>query len=587
MTSLFVLIDGTPWLYWSICGLAVLLVLALAVLPLNDRAQLRLHGAPWSRRVTGEAAFLVAVALMLLAFRWPFFYFPNYLNPDEASRISQALTLQDDFVFWRSISAGTSGPLNVFPHLFLGFFEPGHYYAVDRFLALCVVMGALVFFHFTVRRQAGPASARLGTLAPAMFFALTTNGDFIHFSGEHVPVLLLAGAWYFAIRLTEPGMVSRRIAWLAGCLAGAAPFAKLQASVIAVTIAAACFVFIFLRRDPLRRRWLLCGFLTAGGFTVPAVILAGTALGGVFNNFWQSYVVMNIGYASNSAPLGAFLASLPSLSFSMREFVTIFEGMIIAGLTGLGWVTVAGGWRNADRRGIAIMGASSAVMVSALFSSVAPCRQFPHYFMLSVLPLAAWAYSCCAIRPVRDEGSNAPREFAPGLLAMWAAVGIALQMADFIVSRAIIQVRGHVREYVDVPRSDVADTILRYASKGEPLAVWGWMHEYHVETGMKRATSDVVLEYLWNTNIEGKPVDRYLELIPDHFKNLFVDDLRRSNPPVFVDAVAPGSFIFSDTRAFGYETFPALREFVDENYSFAHEIRGIRIFVRKDRRGAG
>jgi hypothetical protein len=584
MTSLLVSIDETPWCYWGLCGLAWLLTLGLAALPLSDGVQARLRRSRWSGWATSDGAFLGAMALMLLCFRWPFFFFPHQLNPDESSRISQALTLKDDLIFWRSISAGTSGPLNVFPHLFLGLFDPPRYYGVDRFLALSVAFGSLVIFYATLRRQAGPGFARVGTMAPATFLALTTNGDFLHFSSEHIPMLLLAAAWYFTLRLAEPGKAPGAVAWLAGCALGAAPFAKLQASVIALTIAVAGGVFIFLRSESWGRRWKLCGFLTLGGLTVPAVILATTALGGVFENFWQSYILMNIGYASSSAPFGEFLASLPTLSFSMREFVAFFEGMTIAGLAGLGWITFVVGWRNLGRSGIAVLAASTAVMVTALFSSLAPCRPFPHYFLLSVLPLAGWACACCAARPVREDGARAPLEPTAGILVLWMAVGITVQLADFVLSRAMIEVRGHVRECINAPRSDVADTILRYGSKGEALAIWGWMHEYHVETGMKRATSDLILEYLWNSKLEGKQVASYLEFIPDFFEKLYIDDLRRSNPPVFVDAVAPGAFIFADSRTFGYETFPALREFVDENYSFAHEIRGTRIFVRKDRR---
>jgi DNA anti-recombination protein RmuC len=68
----------------------------------------------------------------------------------------------------------------------------------------------------------------MATLAAATFWALTTNGDYTHYSGEHVPVLLLLVASYLALRLPDSVRWTSGTAWLAGFVLGAIPFAKLR-----------------------------------------------------------------------------------------------------------------------------------------------------------------------------------------------------------------------------------------------------------------------------------------------------------------------------------------------------------------------
>jgi len=93
-----------------------------------------------------------------------------------------------------------------------------------------------------------------------------------------------------------------------------------------------------------------------------------------------------------------------------------------------------------------------------------------------------------------------------------------------------------------------------------------------VETRMIQATRD-------------GQTSRQLESHPrrEYYRARFIEDLRRAAPPVFVDAVGPGSFVYEDRAESGYETFPALRDYIDNNYHLLREINGARIYLRNDR----
>ncbi len=523
---------------------------------------------------------------MLFTFRWPVFFFPHQLNPDESGLIGQTLTLRHDPMFWRSVTSGTSGPLNLYPRLLPGLIGMSDTFFNSRVMALSIVIGSLAVFYITCRRSASSTFARLVTLAPATFFALTTNGDFTHYSGEHIPMLLVVIASYLALRLSDSVKRTSELSFVAGCVLGALPFAKLQASVLGVSIAILCYVFLLGRKESWRQRRLRCVWLTLGGGTVPAIMVLLAIVSGSFEHFWQSYIIMNLGYTANGGSWAQIICTVPSLMAHMPDFFAYILGMIVAGMMGLVLITINGRWRNLSAAECRLLIFSSLVTAVSIFTALAPGRPFPHYFLFIVLPLAGWAFAIFSVLLKESTGEPRSREVTQLIFTTWCTVALVVQCSAYLVSKQPLNLRGHVGEFVNTPRSEVAEAILRHTSPGQPLGLWGWMHEFHVETGTRRATSDMVLEYLWNTNASGRQVSSWRELVPVYFQNLYVEDFKRSKPPVFVDAVAPGSFIFTDHRMFGYETFPALATYVDENYHLVHEIRGIRIFVRNDSLGA-
>jgi hypothetical protein len=68
----------------------------------------------------------------------------------------------------------------------------------------------------------------------------------------------------------------------------------------------------------------------------------------------------------------------------------------------------------------------------------------------------------------------------------------------------------------------------------------------------------------------------------EYFRKRFMSDLLAHPPPVIVDAVAPGAFLFNDRATQGIETFPRLEAFVREHYTQREEVAGVRIFVAKN-----
>jgi len=49
-----------------------------------------------------------------------------------------------------------------------------------------------------------------------------------------------------------------------------------------------------------------------------------------------------------------------------------------------------------------------------------------------------------------------------------------------------------------------------------------------------------------------------------------------------VDGVTPNGVIFTDRKEHGFETFPALADFIGKHYRLVDEVHGARIFLRND-----
>ena len=96
---------------------------------------------------------------------------------------------------------------------------------------------------------------------------------------------------------------------------------------------------------------------------------------------------------------------------------------------------------------------------------------------------------------------------------------------------------------------------LRQSRRVDSLAIWGWTPGVYVLTGVPPATRDAIGHFV----ISAGPLQAY-------FRGRFLNDLRRAMPDVFIDAVAPGAFLWYWTGDEGYETDPELQRFIDQYY---------------------
>jgi hypothetical protein len=457
---------------------------------------------------------------------------------------------------WIGADPTTSGPLNAYALVLPLWLGAPVSYATARAVGLLCWVGALGFGFLTLREQLSSRVARLAVLPAATFLCAAAAGDYVHYSSEHVPVLLLSVALFFGVRgLAREARFS--LAW-AGLALGAVPFAKLQAGPIALTLGLLLLGAIAWRSRDLRACWRPMLVLGLAALALPAALLGWVAAHGGLGDFWLFYIASGLDYPSRRLPVDAFVRMVAWGNFFPFQLVT---GLVL--LAGL--VSALPPFR---RRAVSVplAAAAAAFLAASLAAVFIPGRGFPHYLLLLVVPLSL--LTALALHNLPWQGASRARNgaLAGGVVAL--AFGLQLLLNPLPITWYDPRPRA--------PRGaspELVSTLRNLAEPGDTLAIWGWMPQYHVDSGLPPATRHAIAYFAISP---GPNRERYRET--------FLADLLASRPLLVLEAVGPGNFHFEDRDVQGVDSFPALRAFLDAHYCELSGRRAQRLFLREDAR---
>jgi hypothetical protein len=552
LPAIFHWLDQHPDAYWAMALGATLLLFGVAIAPSVEPPS-----RP-PRRV--EFLWGGSLLLFLLAWRWPFLFAAYDLNPDEGLLVAGARTLLHDPVFWRSVDGTTSGPLNFYillPFAKLGL--PLDYFTA-RVAALSMIWVALIASYRLMRSHHGEGLARLSILPAAVLFATFTHPDLVHYSSEHLSVMLIALS---AALTLGTGSDERRLlrARLWGAfLAGLLPWAKLQA----IPIAAALVVggAIQVAREPAfsaRRKARTIGLLVFGALLPSVAILIGIVATGQYEAFVQSYLLQNVNYVgrgmmdqnSYSRLLSAFFAT-----GTMPVFLTL----------SIAWVLLASGWQLRQRTWH-LFAIGSLLTGAAVVSIAIPHRPFLHYLLLAIVPMTIWAGAAACV--LADRLGTSPLRRAGLITLLIVAAGAPLGAR---LRQPPPDMVGGLLEHWRKPHSALGLLVRALVAPSDSVAVWGWQCNIFVEAGLPQGTRDPHTLHA----IEDSP-----QL--DYYRERYLADFRHNRPAVFVDAVGPGQTFFYDRTTAAHEKFPALADEVRRHYRLVADLGDARIYARADR----
>jgi hypothetical protein len=555
LKSLFLWLDSHPSSYWvvSLAATALLLGGLLVALWREAGATGGLRRATWRDGL--------AVFLFLLAWRWPFLLAANDYNPDESQLIAGAMTLTHDPVFWRSVDGTTSGPLNFYVLLPLHWLGLPLDYFSARLTGLLLIAGALFACLYALAHRFGRAAAWIGILPTAVFFATVTHGDLIHFSSEHTTLLLLAvAAGLLATR--EPA--DRWRLWLALLCAGAAPWAKMQTVPPAAVLIGwgAWQVFTSTAAARARVRGLAGAALVALAPTL--LVLATTLASGQLEHAWRRYFLHNLLYVQVTDQT---VAEAVERMFGMALLDGRFPLLLGTAAVGLLAAIVYFVGRRVRPPVLFVIGAL--LCLAAAFAVIVPRREFLHYLLLLPVPIALLLGGAVGGWWTQPGSAGARRLIACLLLAAGALPPVVTRCRQ-----PLPDIYGNFAYHWAHPRSPVAMVVRALSGGHGPLGVWGWATHLYVEAGLRQATRDP--HSVWD--IIATPQR-------DYHRAIYLEDLRRSAPAVFVDAVGPGAFCFEHRSQSAHEIFPELAEYVRDNYLLVRDVGEARIYARRGSAG--
>jgi len=591
----------------------------------------------WRPARRHAALFPALVLAALFLARLPLLCY-DILNPDEAFLLSSAMRVKIDPVAYRSFDPGTSGPLNIYLLSMPAWLGAPLIYVSSRMTGVLLVFGTLLFLWLAYRRFLDQRTASLALLPAFSFYLFAWDTDYVHCSSEHLAVFLSAAAvWLLARDYRNAGRGALWTSGAAGALGSSMVFAKLQALPLAAAILLLAALVAW--RKP-RRSGALAA-VAGGAMAIPAFFLAMFLSSGALREFWLSEFGRNASYARlgglswfgkvqmawellfSISNMGAYELALAGVWAVAVVSAMIYapgrphewgrgthecamppsfpRSGILRWLRGgqscpqppsrrLTWLLrvpkppaesrlqpslAAPRFRQTacQRKpsGIVHEGVRHGAVASTLFllagflAVATPGNQFMHYLLFLVVP--SGLATATAVMSIQASAAGRVHRYAAG-----AAI------AGFVCFTCIIPtaLRDHMDDAWDharyQPSTPLVRAIERYASAQDTLVVWGWRSELHVGSGRAPGTrfADSVMQ------IEPSPYREY-------FRRVYLDDFLRARPAVFVDAVGPDAFTYTDRAATGYETFEGLREAVTRDYRQIGELDGARLFVRNDR----
>ncbi len=560
--SFLLWLDAAPPRFWTLCFVSLGALLASACAPaFQERASGRLPGTAL-HLLRQPITFVILGALAILAFRWPALFFPWLLDHDEAQMGAQAIKYFTDFVPWRSVDGTTSGPLNSWWLMVPGILGWGISWMSIRLMGLICVFATFCFTYGTFRRISGEAIARVAVLPLAFFYLFVTSISFLHYTSEHVPVMLISGGFYFAARLAHGDAATMKSLIPAAVLFGAVPFAKLQATPIgALGGILLLTILIGKTKRAGRDRTPACELAAwaMAGASVPVLFFFLVLNGRALADFWISYV----GQLTTYKQIGHAGGSLSGLLWEDRQVIALVIAGAVAGMVLLG---VA--WKR--RRLWRIPAVWTFVYIGvALFCVLWSGKHHPHYFLFLVHPIClCLGLLTAATRKQAPDGATESR--AAGI-SPWLLIApvLAVQLSQLV---AVVPGHPHIGNlpaYREPPSDPLVRAIRQVSNPGDRLTVWGLTPSLHVDTGLAPGTRDAI------TQMQILPSSRQ-----EYYRERFLNDLKATRPKVFVDTDSPylmmdgGSFApYVMLPAHGHEVFPRLAAFIAGNYEKVYEAR--------------
>jgi hypothetical protein len=385
-----------------------------------------------------------------------------------------------------------------------------------------------------------------------------------------------AWAVYCCLRYWNAGSVTALYG--VGFLTGAMPFSKLQASPSAVLLFGLAGGMLWLKRRTQRSELLReAVVLSAGGLTVPALILIPVSLAGAWSEFLNFYIFCGASYQNSAQRVPAmtfFLEGNPAFGVYLALALIVGIATALTARTGHdGWVWPAG---------LAALGVYFGVIIFSVLRSGFP---FPHYLILMILPvslLLGWALRGFLQEPLASTAPSSKQKTDPNhtpLRRYLATGGLGLVLFSQTVHA--------IGDYVRNPRlmqdwgaetNPVVPVLQKYAQPGDSMMIWGWNNKLHAFTGIRPSTRFIGTTYLTD------PSPAY-----NHHRDLFLQDLKKDRPKLFVDAVDEFRWhSWPPGAAARHDMLPELAAWIREEYQLVADVQTapnrlpVRIYVRKN-----
>lgn len=511
--------------------------------------------------------FLLAVAAFALLYgRWSSIIFPISLNPDEVQAAANTLRILSDGLNWDSLDGTTVGPLNSIILMWPKIIGLDVTLAFTRLTAYFILALVCVVVYLTIRIFLNRWVTVLCCAPLVFFYAYTKSPEFLHYSSELFPLLILCIANFLVIsNLHNPGRLFSIKIFVVGVLLGSAPFAKIQAAPIAFFIGAFAFLLILFCNSARQKNIFL---LLIGSLIVPTFFFAPLIISENLSHFWYSYIVWAGVYVKESTSILGIHGMIAS-DDTLRVVTYFLLSLLIA--CSLSHRLVVSRYVFSGREFGAGLLYSFMVLMVALWAISKPGNPFPHYLMFFppfFIIFLAYSLRVCLHSFLQRVG------FLAAYIVLSFASFYSLAY-DFDLGKFNFNRKSHTTVLKQNFQTELPSILAWLPSTNNSLLVWGWMPQWYLLSSRAPATRE--------SHTFGQIVPSKLR---NYFRSRFLLDFDRSNPDFVIDAVNGSSFGFNDPSRYSPSIFPEFRDILNSRYSELTSLKGNNacpaLFIRND-----
>jgi len=525
-----------------------------------------------------DITFIFSLIAFILASRWPCFL-PKMLNPDESHMIAGAMKLLKDPVFWRSVDGITIGPLTYCPLLTTALLGLRLEYASARMVGLFLIIISSVCLFYSLRYIYGNVTARLSIIPVVTTIAFMMEQNYVQYTSENVAIAILSVALLMLCKLYSNGLIfNKRSIFFLGFIIGLVPFAKLQAVPMALSISLITIHILWIRRQSIAQFLRNFYVFLLGSVLFPVLTMLYIIVFSLWDVFWRSYILQNLYYANAVKDSPKFLRYLyfvflppdTRVLFALTVFFFLLSPLFL-----IRWFISQPQKERLSDTSIFFL-YSFTILTVSIYSILITGRLWEYYLLLLIFPAGfligvlvgeffkVFKYS----RIILSKRKLSPLTSTIILIMIIASI---LQLFLHVRrENAYIALRSLVVEnYI----SPVSLRILAYASEDESMAIWGYVPEIYVETGIIQATRDTICPW----QIFPNPQQQY------HVRR-FADDLLKSGAGLFIDATDYTFRRYGPFYGAGYrqdlEDFPDVANILKKYYTLVDNVGGFKIYVK-------
>lgn len=507
-------------------------------------------GARWA-----DIFFLVFITLLLLFGRWKSIIFPYSLNADEAQAAANALRIRDYGFNWDLLDGTTVGPLNSLILAWPQIFGLDVTFSTTRMCTYLLLVCICFLVYCSIKIVSKRLIALLFSVPLVVFYSFTKSTEFLHYSSETLPLCMLVIANYINIDLSFNNRKLEILKFIVvGALVGAVPFAKIQATPVALVIGLYALFLAVYSIDKARFRNIVS--LGVGGLLPSVVILIPLYMSGQFSDFWQSYIVWAGLYIKEMISIRVILEMIYSEDsikyfFYFQFFVGMFSLLYANFLISSNALNIHLVVRTVIYLAI-ILGAS-------LFAIARPGNPYVHY--LTLLPPFILIFFGCASFIISQKNVHLVALLACYLLILLIGFKLLIPKSNFETFKKYSNQYDRILE-----RSFIEDSpnLLSWMPiKLTTSLVWGYAPQWYLWTNTSPATREShTYAQMSQTKLSG------------YFRSRFIKDLSDSKPEMIIDAANKNGFPGLDLSHFSPDIFPEFSKILSNDYFYLNPLQG-------------